>query len=147
MKLSEIGADLELEEQGAWCPIRGDFEVKVCSASSKRARKAYRKYVQPVERRIAVGSIKEDEAVPYVVKYIVHGLLLDWRGAEDDDGKPVPYSAEVAEQTLRLPKMKHVRRDIQTFATEQENFRRLEMEDDAEALKGASAGSSKQENS
>lgn len=142
MKLSELAADLELEEEGVWVPVQGEFEVKLCAASSKRAQKAYRKYLRPHERKIAAGAMKDEEIVPIVAKYIAHGLLLDWKGVEGDDEKPLPFSVDVAEQTLKLPEMKYLRKQLQDLAAAQETFRRVEIEKDADDLKGGSAGSS-----
>jgi hypothetical protein len=135
MRLSELAADLDMEEAGVWVPYRDEVEFKIAAASSKRAMSAYRKHLRPVERRIAAGNIKEDEAAVYVARFIARGLLLDWRGVDDDDGNPLAYTPALGEQVLTQPDMKYVRRFIQESAAEQDVFKTAAAEGDVAALK------------
>jgi hypothetical protein len=135
MRFSELAADLSLEEAGVWVPYNGDVEFRVASASSKRAVNAYRKFMRPVERRIATGSLRDEEATTIIAKFIVHGLLIDWKGVDDDKGKPLPFSVAAAEQALALPEMKYVRKFIQDAAGEQDVFKATAIAEDVAALK------------
>lgn len=42
------------------------------------------------------------EAHAVVARLAARAILLDWRGVEDEDGKPVPYEADTAAELLRL---------------------------------------------
>src|SRR5688572_29943461 len=118
MKFGEMRSDRTLEEGGTWAalPGFGTFEVKISRATSKRARDAYRKYVLPHERKIATGAMSDEDASPMMALYVAHGLLHDWRGGEDDDGNPVPFSVETAIALLSIPEMKDLRGAIQEAA-------------------------------
>lgn len=141
MKFKDMAANIELEESGVWVPIQGDFQVKISRANSKRARDAFRKYLRPIQRKMEAGAITDEEGAPILARYIVHGLMHDWRGAEDDSGNPVPFSAELAIQQLSLPEMKDVRSAIQEAAGDRDVFKSIE--EDVSALKNVSSGDSK----
>lgn len=136
MKVSQLANNLDLEELGVWVPIRGDFHVKISRASSKRSRAAWRRYMRPHERKIATGAMSDEEAAKHLALYIVHGLMHDWRGAQNDDGTNLPFSADVAVQLLSRADMKDIRGDIQEAAGERDLFVDERAEDVA-ALKNA----------
>jgi hypothetical protein len=135
MRLSEMAADLDMEEAGVWVPYKDEVEFLIAAASSKRAVKAYRKFMRPAERRIATGNIKEEAATLIVAQFIAHGLLLDWRGVDDDDGNPLAYTSALGLEVLQQPEMKYIRRFIQDAAAEQDVFKAAAVEGDVAALK------------
>jgi len=100
-KLRDHASDLDLENQGVWVPWRAGIQLRIARAG----RKAHNECVQRLGRAHR-GLIRMDtpEARAKVTE-VTHraaaeSLLLDWKNVEDDDGNPLPYTAEVGYRYL-----------------------------------------------
>lgn len=133
MRFSEYVTSKELEEDGVWARLRkGDAEVLVARAGNSK----HEDLVRRLRKKHGRG-FRGDELPPAVeeeiaTEAIARTILLDWKGIEDEDGEPIPYSTEEARRLLKLSR--DFRLEIVSIATEMEMFRR---EETAEAEKNS----------
>ena len=118
MKLSEIKTDPRLGE-GAWVhdiPALPGLALKVRSIGCDDAQRLLRKQVRDIPRaRRLTGLDPADERsnMNVVLKKVI---LLDWSGLEDEEGRPIPYSAEMAARLIEEPEYEMFR-DAVLFAS------------------------------
>lgn len=106
MNLSSIRIDAAAIEEGRWIeniPDMDGLRLRVRGLGSlghrAAAQKAQRGLV-PADYRDRV--LKPEASDRVTGQALANGVLLDWEGV-DDDGKPVPYSAETALSYLTDP--------------------------------------------
>jgi len=51
-------------------------------------------------------------------------ILLDWKGVEDDEGKPIPYSSDTALEWFRDKELWRLWNFVFMQSLEEENFRK-----------------------
>lgn len=78
-------------EEGRWIPHEG-MEFLIASARKK----AFADEFAELPRRFPGGMVKTRGAELALHKLVAEHLLLDWRGVDDDQGNPIPYSAQAA---------------------------------------------------
>jgi hypothetical protein len=116
MRISKLKTNKRKETEGVWCKIaiaEGGMEVKV----TRNGNAQYRAYVRRMKfNRGQVTAVSDDlmeelhqPESELQVKAVANTVLKDWRGVEDDNDKPVPFSIARAEEWLR---------DIQDFRDE-----------------------------
>lgn len=107
MKLSAGKINAEAMEKGAWVsdiPDMGDLKLKVRGSNNSDWRELERKMIEalPREKKIR-GRLDQKDQDQMTSECLLQTSLLDWSGFEDDEGKPIPYSKEVARQILFEP--------------------------------------------
>lgn len=141
MRLSQTKTDPTLERDGVWVAIRYGVEVKVARAGNPRA-EAWRARLAPEDRRLldnpSLFKGREERIIELLTDAIAETMLLDWRGVEDDDGEPLPYSP--AEGKKAMQEYDWLRDDVHEAATTRETFFRLEVEEVGKHSRKSSAG-------
>lgn len=100
MKLSAGKINVAALEQGAWVgniPDMGELRLKVRGSNNADWRELERKLITalPREKKIrGLIDVKEQDAI--TCECLFQTGLVDWDGFEDDEGKPIPYSKELA---------------------------------------------------
>lgn len=118
--------DSKTVEEGQWVKLRDDIEVQVRSIRSEQVRKvrqrAQRKYERLLPSQKWRFTPEQEDKIAEEV--IVDAVLINWRNIEDENGRPLPYSRELARQLVTDPEMVVFREDIMTAAGLDETFRR-----------------------
>jgi len=112
MKLSEMRVNSAAIEGGRWVALVAfpGAEVKVRGMKSKGYRRELQRVVAdlPMQDKLRLSE-DPDIADRIDIQMVSSYLLLDWRGIEDDNGDPVPFSAERAKEILSDPDMVELR--------------------------------------
>ena len=106
MKLSDRKIDTKKREEGAWVkdiPEFLDLELKVRGAGNKDWAKLEQKLIQAVPRQRRTNGLEAEDRLRINGILVRDTSLLDWRGIEDDEGKPEPYSKVAAGKYLTDP--------------------------------------------
>lgn len=109
MKLSKMRVNSAAMEVGRWVPLGKTFpgvEVKVRGVKSKGYKRELHRYVSdlPLAERLKIGD-DMDAAERVDIQMTAGYLLVDWRGIEDENDQPVPFSKEKATELLSDPDM------------------------------------------
>lgn len=92
--------DEEAEENGKWAPIAEGVEFKIRRLRSKIVQTARDRIYGPFERAMGPKTKELPEAIEKqcTIKLLSTALVTDWRGdgMVDDDGNPIPFTAENA---------------------------------------------------
>lgn len=106
MKLSSLRIDPVRVEKGAWIdkiPEMGDLRLNVRGIDNSDARRLRETLIENVPRAERVRGLDMVERDRIAGKVLAEAVLLDWDGLDDDDGRPIPYSSEMAEKLLTDP--------------------------------------------
>lgn len=116
MKLSELKIDAAKGEAGAWVrdlADMGDVAFRVRGMNNSDWQKLSLKLFNAVPRSKKInGKLDPDEAERIVNECLVETSLLDWSGILDDDGKPVPFSKELARKLIFDPDFSQFRNAV-----------------------------------
>lgn len=123
MSLGTFGtlfATSEEEEQlGKWFKLGKGTEVRVRRASSKKSKKAR----EALEAEYGAGKVKlTDEVMDELnIEHLARGILADWKGVKDDEGKELPFTVKNAiEAMTKYPDFKNL---VVNFSVDMDNFR------------------------
>jgi hypothetical protein len=104
MKLKDIALDAERQENGAWVTDVPDMEglrLKVRGSNNADWRRLQNKLLEAIPRKRRMsGRLDVDDTDRITESLLLNTCLLDWDGLEDDDGKPIPYSKEMAHKLI-----------------------------------------------
>lgn len=110
MKISSIKTDPAKVETGIWVTDIPDFEgvrLKVRPTSNPDFRQLYSQLVEATPRHLKRGGqVKDyDTKVAISARCLADTVLLDWEGFEDDTGKTLKYTPELAKAWMLDPEM------------------------------------------
>lgn len=104
MKISELKVDVVRQEQGDWVdniPEMQGVRLKVRGTMNKDWRKLFQRLLEAVPRKKRPGGLLDPLEQDRITAICLRDCcLLDWEGFEDDEGKPLPYSKEQANEYL-----------------------------------------------
>ncbi|MBS7542528.1 hypothetical protein [Ancylobacter oerskovii] len=110
MKLSAIKVNTKAIEAGKWVgdiPEMGDLRLKVRGIGNSDFNRRYDELVQAIPRAERPNNrLTPDAQRKLTAQLYAETILLDWEGLTDDDGAPVAFSMEFAEQVLADPEMR-----------------------------------------
>lgn len=113
MKLSDLTIDPERQENGAWVddiPELEGLRLRVRGTMNADWRRLQTKLIESIPRKKrAGGRLDPDETDRITQTLLLNACLLDWEGLEDDDGKPILYSKEMARKLLFEPEYRAFR--------------------------------------
>lgn len=137
MKLSSLKIDAAKIEAGEWIediPGMGDLALKVRGLDNADHGNLRSRLFEAIPRsKKHNGRITDPaEADRLTARCLSEAVLLDWRGLEEEDGSPIPFSKERAFEILSNPDMRSLREAVVEAAARVGR-------DDAESLK-ADAG-------
>lgn len=105
---SNLFATNEEEEQlGKWVKLGKGTEIRVRRASSKKSKKVR----ETLEAQFGVGKVKlTDEAMDELnIEHLARGILADWKGVKDEEGKDVAFSVAAAVEAMtKYPDFKNL---------------------------------------
>lgn len=106
MQIAKLKVDSTLYDSGRWVtkttlPALDDmsFHVRALDCTEARRVRAERLMAMPEEQR---RNLTTEQAYALDAAVIAHGVLVDWKGLEDENG-PIPFEPEVAETILANP--------------------------------------------
>lgn len=120
MKLNDICVDPVKVEEGAWVdniPELEGLRVKVRGINNKDWRRMRARLIEAVPRKRKIGGLDPADQDRITAVLLRETSLLDWGGLDGDDGKPVPYSKDVAGKYLSDPKYEKFREGVLWAAT------------------------------
>jgi hypothetical protein len=107
MKMSEVKIDPLKLEQGDWVdkiPEMAGLRLKVRGSQNKDWRKLQQRLINSVPRNKRVaGQLDPAEQDRISIVLLRDACLLDWDGIDGEDGKPLPYSKDQANEYLTNP--------------------------------------------
>lgn len=91
------GTNKNLEEEGTWMDMGDGVGFKIRRFRSKTVQEVKKKAERPYENILKRGEeIPEDIATKLLVEQISKGVVVDWRGVQDREGKDMPFTYENA---------------------------------------------------
>ena len=119
--------DKTLEEDGAWVDLGDGIKIKVARIQSQRARRVLMRLYRPYENLRQSGR-KVPEAVQEKItrQWLAEGVLLDWEGVTDAEGKAIAFSVDHALQVFEA--FPDFLDEVAFFSREQETFRAERLE-------------------
>ncbi len=101
MKLSAaFGTSEKLEIEGVWVDLGEGGSIKVARAGNRENRRELKRLIAPHKAALRADNLPDDVLEKITIKVMARTILLDWKGIDDDDGKPIAYSQEAAEAQL-----------------------------------------------
>ena len=123
VKLSTIKSDSELENKGAW--VEWDFGVSLLIArAGNRQFDNFMQSFSAKEIETMRDSNDPDATESMLKKAIAKTVWLGWKNIDDDDGKPLKYSAKRALEFLEDDGFRDLYKFILVQSNEQANFRK-----------------------
>lgn len=144
MRISRFRTDATKENEGVWVPLGAPddpdgFQLKIARLGNPAYEEMLRKIGKPYVRAIRMGTADPKVIADLQKKAMAKHVLKDWKGLQDDDGNPIPYSVEKAYELMStLPDFFDL---VYSLAQEQDLFRAQLQEDSAKNSETASAGS------
>lgn len=128
-KLSAIRADLDKERNGVWVPYQMGIELKIARLGNPQYQEALRTATEARKVLLAVKDLSEEQRQDVQREVVAKTILLDWRGVEDEDGKPLAYSPQTAMSWFKDPELWRVYNFVLMESLEEEHFRKALLED------------------
>jgi hypothetical protein len=97
--LKHFPTNEELEIKGRWVSIGKGARIKVARSGNAEAQKYFEHLYEPYAEAARKNMLEKSVVEDITRKVIAHKILVDWEGIEED-GEPVPYSPEKAEEYL-----------------------------------------------
>ncbi|CAN0156732.1 unnamed protein product [Scytosiphon promiscuus] len=95
MKLQGLRQDLDLEREGRWVSMVGDFQVKVRRSNYEPFQSRIRELAAQAADECG-GTLSPTQDRKVTAQAIAEELIVDWRGMEDDNDSPILFSKERA---------------------------------------------------
>lgn len=106
MKLSQLSQNAAAAETGRWVnhiPELGGLVLKVRGLDNADYRRLSAQLAAEIPRADRILGVATEVTDAMQTRLIVETILIDWRGLEEDDGAPVPYSRDMATKLLTDP--------------------------------------------
>lgn len=129
MDFSTITTDASLEKEGVWRPYE-DAQFKIAGVNSPAYQRALRRH----GANVAAAKMRKDPAVQdkILIESMADGILLDWKGSVEMNGKKLPVSRENKITLLSIPVFRNW---IAEQMQEIENFQAEKAEEEDAAAK------------
>jgi hypothetical protein len=148
-KVSQIELDPE-RSKGIWVnqdgrevttPNPDDWELLVAPLDSEEFDIAVTAAVRRYRAKHGIIDDLSDADIREVtLDAMVETILLNWRHAEDDDGKPIAYTKEVAKEKLR--KIRILYKNVEAVSRNRSNFKKQVLAKDSKNLPMSLSGGS-----
>lgn len=90
MKLSEaFGVNKDLEINGVWFVFKG-MEFLIARTGNPKFKKLYRDRLSAQQSLVKFGA--DENTQDLYLECVSETVLLDWKGVDGEDGKPLAYS-------------------------------------------------------
>jgi hypothetical protein len=92
-----FGTDAESAEEGKWFSFGKAIKIKVRRYKSKKSRKVREMLEAPYKRSMRSGGVLAESIQEEITnEHIAIGIIADWKGVTDKEGKELPYTKENA---------------------------------------------------
>ena len=83
------------------------------------------------ERKVLLGAkeLTDEQRIDVQKEVAAQTILVDWKGVEDDDGQPIPYSSDTALEWFRDKELWRLWNFVFMQSFEEENFRKEQIQD------------------
>lgn len=125
----KYATDEAAESNGTWINLGDGAEVLVARLGNKAYGKMLGKEFQANKRILDLGEDSEEadaKSNEIMANVLAETILLDWKGVEGEDGKPMEYNKDNARKVLGL---KEFRAEIMRLAGDVENYRLKQIAD------------------
>lgn len=135
MKLSKLKSDIKKENHGVWIDYNADIKFKIARIGSTEYNKVMEELTLPHKKALRRGALPDTKFAEIMSTALATGCILDWSGIEDDDGKLIPFSVDKAVEWMNDASLKDLRDFIAKEASNIENFRLTDIEEDKDLIK------------
>lgn len=119
--------DRTLEEEGAWVDLGDGIKIKVARLQSQRARRVLTRLHRPYDNMRQGGRKVPDSLQERITRqWVAEGILLDWEGVSDAEGKAIAFAPDTALQVFEA--FPDFLDEVVYFARERETFRAERLE-------------------
>ena len=144
-RLSLFAIDLESEEKGTWEPLASPldgFEFRLRSLHCEDVQD-YLADQGAREQKLNRNAELSGKAQAALFRRAVgERIIVDWLGLLDDDGKPIPYSRELAIELMTHRKWRHLSEAISLIVIERSRVRFEEDQAEGKASESSSTTAS-----
>ena len=125
---------------GVWVPVQEKkFLILRAGGYNKKYRRVLQALGKPYTHQIQRNNLPDEVARELSRKAYVQSCILDWKGVEDEDGNPVPFSQKACEELFeQLPE---VATDVMALCDAIETFQQAEVTEAQDELGNSSSGS------
>lgn len=132
IKLSSYKTDKDLVDNGVWVDVGDGAALKVGKVNNSGFRKLAIELRKPYRHYDVAGKELPDDINKRInIELVARTLLLDWRGYTDDDGNNIPYSFDVAKETLENDEFMAL---VLAFSNDTRLFRGVAVEEERKNL-------------
>jgi hypothetical protein len=127
LSLQQFKTDSERETEGVWVDVGSDCRLLIARMNNTKYEEELRKLGKPYLRQIRMGTVDAQTLEGITIKATARAILKGWENLEGEDGKPIKFSVEKAEEVMT--KYRDFFRMVQEFAQDQEIFRQQVVEE------------------
>lgn len=128
-KISDLFVDPKAVDEGRWIDYLAGVRLRVArfgnEAHAAYLREAYRPHLKGMRE----GKIDPATATEISKTGVARHVLRDWSGLDGDDGKPLPYSPELAIKFFENPKLRDLYAVVVAAARHEDAYRESALED------------------
>lgn len=126
---STYETDQSAETDGVWVDLGPELKVKLRRFSCPQAKTVRKRLETPYAGTIRAGGSIPDEVMEGItIQIIAEAIIVDWEGATDREGNPLPNTTAAKLQVLNdLPDF---RNQIAAIALDRDTFKK-ELDEDA----------------
>lgn len=128
-KLSLIKTDDNLENKGQWFDWELGVQLKIARAGNRAFDTMMQELSKPHIQKNRDGNMDDETSEEILKKCIAKTILLGWKNIEDDDGKPLKYSAKNALELLQDEGLRDLYKFVLIKSNDVANYRRKLDED------------------
>jgi hypothetical protein len=122
MKLNDLMIDEGAESEGVWVTLVGEFSAHLRSMESKEFKALHKKLYKPHENTLRQGrTLPEETTTKILNQLLAEAIILDWKGLEDEAGKPIKFTPQQAMKCLEAAR--ELRELIVGACTDRANYR------------------------
>lgn len=141
MDLNSFATNVELSEEGVWCPVDAVTEIRVARYGNRKFQRLLQKLSAPYKVQMERQMMKDEVAESVFIEALATAILVDWRGMTQN-GEPLDYTVGNAIAVLSNPKLKDFRDLVVSLSQDAEMFRDEEVAEAKEKSGSGSGGNS-----
>lgn len=126
MDLNSLKLDLKKEVDGIWVPIDATTELLIARMHNPNFNKLFERLSAPFRQSARKGIMGDEKAQELMNTVIAKTVIVGWKGLSRD-GKNIKYSEAVALELLNDKTLSSFRELIIDIASNEANFRDVEI--------------------
>lgn len=121
MKFADtFGTNEKLELEGVWVDMGEGGSIKIARAGNPENKRLLKRLIAPHKQALRADNLPVDVLEKLTIEAMSRTILLDWKGIDDSEGKPLPYSQE--EAVRQLTKFKDFRDYVAAISADMKVF-------------------------